>query len=385
MRRARLELLLGVAIDDTEVEKIFTGLGLTVESTDSGWRVTPPSFRFDIAIEADLIEEVARIYGYDRVPESTAIAETPLEAVTESSVHPDRAAATLVARDYQEAITYSFVDEKRNSLIAGADSPLILSNPISSEMSVMRSSLWPGLIDAASRNIARQQDRVRLFEIGRSYHGTLDTPEEVVRIAGLASGPALPEQWGSTAVNVDFFDIKADVLAILELTGEASSIRFAEVEHPALQPGQAAQVIRDGKTIGVLGKLHPTVQKAFDIKRSVFVFELDALAALSSSAPKAEAVSRFPAIRRDIAVLVGQDIRAAELLETIQEGKDDLIRDVKIFDVYTGPGIEAGLKSVALGLILQETSRTLTDQDADSAMAAAVQKLQEKFGAKLRD
>ena len=385
LRRARLELLLGVAIDDTEVEKIFTGLGLTVESTDSGWRVTPPSFRFDIAIEADLIEEVARIYGYDRVPESTAIAETPLEAVTESSVHPDRAAATLVARDYQEAITYSFVDEKRNSLIAGADSPLILSNPISSEMSVMRSSLWPGLIDAASRNIARQQDRVRLFEIGRSYHGTLDTPEEVVRIAGLASGPALPEQWGSTAVNVDFFDIKADVLAILELTGEASGIRFAEVEHPALQPGQAAQVIRDGKTIGVLGKLHPTVQKAFDIKRSVFVFELDALAALSSSAPKAEAVSRFPAIRRDIAVLVGQDIRAAELLETIQEGKDDLIRDVKIFDVYTGPGIEAGLKSVALGLILQETSRTLTDQDADSAMAAAVQKLQEKFGAKLRD
>ncbi len=385
LRRTRLELLLGVAIDDDVVEKIFAGLGLDVESTDEGWTVTPPSFRFDIAIEADLVEEVARIYGYDNVPETTEITETPLEPVTESSVHPDRAAATLVARDYQEAITYSFVDEKFNTLIAGVASPLVLSNPISSEMSVMRSSLWPGLLEAASRNIARQQDRVRLFELGRSYHGTLEAPEEFVRVAGLACGSALPEQWGCKAQNVDFFDIKADVLAVLELTGDTGDIEFAPVDHPALQPGQAAQIRRGDVVIGVLGKLHPTVQKAFDIKRAVYVFELDAATALASSAPRAETVSRFPAIRRDIAVLVANDVQVGDLVETIKTGTDALIREVRIFDIYTGPGIEAGLKSVALGLILQETSRTLTDDDADSAMAAAVQKLQEEFGAKLRD
>ena len=385
LRRSRLELLLGVEVDAGEVEKIFTGLGLGVEATDDGWSVTPPSFRFDIAIEADLIEEVARIYGYDRIPETTAIAETPLETVTESTVHPDRAAATLVARDYQEAITYSFVDAKANTLIAGSSSPLVLSNPISSEMSVMRSSLWPGLLEAAAGNVARQQDRVRLFEVGRSYHGTLEAPEEIVRVAGLAIGPALPEQWGSKPKNVDFFDIKADVMAVLELTGETSDIHFVEFEHPALQPGQAAEIRRDGEAIGVLGKVHPTVQKSFDLKRGAYVFELDAAKALASSAPWAEAVSRFPAIRRDIAVVVDESLPVSDLVDTLREGTDALIRDVRIFDVYTGPGIEAGLKSIALGLILQETSRTLTDDDADSAMAAAVQKLQEKFGAELRE
>ncbi|MEE4163447.1 MAG: phenylalanine--tRNA ligase subunit beta [Woeseiaceae bacterium] len=385
LRRARLAMLLGAEIADDEVERILEGLGLTLAATDDGWQVTPPSHRFDIVIEADLIEEIARIYGYDRIPKTTAIAATPLETVTETSVDPDLAAATLVGRDYQEAITYSFVDAADNTLIAGEASELELSNPISSEMSVMRSSLWPGLLHAAATNLARQQDRVRLFEIGRSYHGTLEAPDEVVRIAAVTSGSALPEQWGANTRPVDFFDVKADVMALIGLGGSTDDVRFESLEHPALQPGQSAAIRRGDRDIGLLGKLHPNVARHFELKRPTYVFELDAMAALASSAPRATPVSRFPAIRRDIAVVVAESVTASQLADAIKATNNTLIRSVRIFDIYTGPGIEAGLKSVALGLILQETSRTLTDEDADAAVAVAVQKLQQDFGAELRD
>ena len=249
----------------------------------------------------------------------------------------------------------------------------------------MRSSLLPGLVSSAAANVARQQERVRLFEIGKSFHGSLDAPVEVVRIAALATGTAMPEQWGIRSQTIDFFDIKADLVAVLELAGDASDISFRPLEDPALQPGQAAAVVRDGRDIGVVGKLHPGVAKRFDLKRDAYVFELDALQALASAAPVAEPVSRFPVIRRDIAVLVKQDIAAEELVQAVAGAAPDLMRDVRIFDIYTGPGIEAGLKSVAISLILQETSRTLTDDDADAAQAAAVQKLRDAFGAELRD
>jgi phenylalanyl-tRNA synthetase beta chain len=335
-------------------------------------------------LEADLIEEVARIYGYDRIPEATAIAETPLETVSESSVPVDRAATTLIARDYREAITYSFIDRAADALVAGAESSLELKNPISSEMAVMRSSLWPGLLQAASANLARQQDRVRLFEIGRSYHGSLTEHTEVMRIAAVATGAAFSEQWASKPRNIDFFDVKADVAALLDLAG-IEDVGFETCSHPALQPGQAATVLRAGKPIGLLGKVHPRVAKHFDVTRDVFVFVLDAEAALASSAPRAAAVSRYPSIRRDIAVVVPGSVSGADLIRAIRETNDSLIQGVRIFDIYTGSGIEAGRKSVALGLILQETSRTLTDDDADTAIALAVQKLQHEFGAELRD
>ncbi len=385
LRRSRLALLLGVSIPDAEVVSILEGLALDVSGTDDGWLVTSPSHRFDIAIEADLIEELARIYGYDRIPEATAIAETPLETVTETRVPDELAATTLVARDYQEAITYSFIDREADAKVSGQESALVLSNPISSEMSVMRSSLLPGLLEAASTNLARQQDRVRLFEIGKSFHGALDAHTEVLRIAGVVAGPALPEQWGSKTQGVDFFDIKADVSALLALTGSDEGVRFVVLEHPALQPGQAASILRDDEPIGVIGKVHPSVAKHFDIKRAVFVFEIDADKALASAAPRAEVISRYPAIRRDLAVVVPESVTSAQLVDAVRATANTLIQDVRIFDIYTGTGIEAGLKSVALGLILQETSRTLTDDDADSATAAAVQKLQHEFGAELRD
>jgi phenylalanyl-tRNA synthetase beta chain len=385
LRRSRVSLLLGLDVEDGVVTGVLERLGLTLEANESGWEVVAPSYRFDITSEVDLIEEIVRIHGYDSVPETTEIAASPLLTVTESVVDLETVSATLVARDYEEAITYAFIDESSNAPYAPDGSELVLSNPISSEMSVMRSSLLPGLVASASANIARQQDRVRLFEIGKSFHGTLEASEEVVRIAAVSCGTALPEQWGLRAIAVDFFDLKADLLALLKLAGDASDVTFRSIEHPALQPGQSAAIVRDDHEIGIIGKLHPQVAKQLELKRDAFVFELDALQALASAAPVADPVSRFPVIRRDLAVIVGEDVSGEDLVRTVASAAPDLTRDVRIFDIYQGPGIEAGLKSVAISLILQETSRTLTDNDADAAQAAAVQKLRETFGAELRD
>jgi len=385
LRRDRISTLLGLEIDDETVVSILRHLGLEVSDGEDGWDVIAPSHRFDIEIEVDLIEEIARIYGYDAIPEATAIAATPLETVTESIIEIDRVADTLVARDYQEVITYSFIDADSNTRLSGVTSELVLSNPISTDMSVMRSSLWPGMLDALASNVSRQQDRVRLFEIGKSFHGSLGEHQEIVRIAGVCSGAVQPEQWGGQSQPIDFFDIKSDVVALLEMAGDLSEVKFLPTEHPALQPGQAASIVRDEQQIGLIGKLHPKHSKAFELKRDVYLFELDAAAALTSAVPRAVSVSRYPSIRRDIAVIVDDNISADELILAIESSAPGLISTVRIFDIYKGQGIEAGLKSVALGLILQETSRTLTDVDADAAMTAAVQKLEEKFAAKLRD
>jgi phenylalanyl-tRNA synthetase beta chain len=385
LRRDRLRHLLGVAISDDTVVDILHRLGMQIAPSNGGWQVVAPGFRFDIAIEVDLIEEVARIYGYDRIPATTATADTPVAKVSENQIGLNLVAATLVARDYQEVVTYSFVDNDSNEAISGVSSELRLSNPISSEMAVMRASLLPGMLFATAANHARQQDRMRIFEIGKSFHGTLDAPAEVLRIAGVVCGSARPEQWGESPQAIDFFDVKADVEAVLRLAGGSSVCEFVAADSIALQPGQAANIVRDGHIIGVIGKLHPRHAKMFELKRAAYVFELDATMSLASRPPVSSPVSKFPSIRRDIAVLVNEKITAADLVAAAASAAPDLICDIKIFDVYKGPGIEAGLKSVALGLILQETSRTLTDDDADSAMAAAVRKLQEKFGAELRD
>jgi phenylalanyl-tRNA synthetase beta chain len=385
LRKQRLTRLLGLEIADVEIEGILTGLTMKVAAVEGGWTVSPPSHRFDMEIEPDLIEEVARIHGYDSIPETTAFSQAPLETVTETKVDKELVSAALVARDYQEVVTYSFIDAEANTAFSGSESELVLSNPISSEMSVMRASLWPGMVAAAASNSARQQDRIRLFEMSKSFHGSLGDPTEVVRIGGLASGPVNPEQWGSPSEAVDFFDIKADVEAILDLACEKNAVSFRANKHPALQPGQSAEIIRDEEVIGVVGKLHPSLAKTFDLKRAVYLFELDAEKTLAASAPSASSISKFPAIRRDIAVIVDDEISADELVAAVASSSPELIQGVRIFDIYTGEGIEAGRKSVAIGLILQETSRTLTDDDADQAMAAAVKNLHDQFKAELRD
>lgn len=385
MRESQLRRLLGAEIPATRVDDIFKSLNFDAVRTPHGWQVTVPSYRFDLSIEHDLIEEVARIYGYDHIPEKTEIAEMPLASVTETRINPELVADTMVARDFQEVLTYSFVDPALDSLVTGQAPPLVLENPISSEMAVMRSSLWPGMLVVAALNLSRQQDRVRLFEIGNTFHGSSAESSEVCRIAGLVVGPASAEQWGVKARPSDFFDIKSDLLSLLALTGTTRDFKFSSTEHSALQPGQAAAIERNGKQVGVIGKVHPTVARRFDIRKDVYVFELDFAAAFVAPVARASVVSRYPSIRRDIAVVVAENVAAESLKNSIIDAIPGLVRRVIVFDIYRGPGIEAGLKSIALGLILQETSRTLTDHDADSAMQLAVRKLQQDFGAKLRD
>jgi len=385
LRRTRLAHLLGIEISDAEVVGILESLQFDVVEIEEGWTAKAPSHRFDMQYEVDLIEEVARIHGYDSIPETTLSTQSPLETVTESNIEMERAAATLIARDYQEVITYSFIDAAANTNFTGIESPLVLSNPISTDQSVMRTSLLPGLAAVASANTARQQDRVRIFEAGRSYHGTLEDHQEVVRFAGLVTGSVAPEQWGAKSENVDFFDIKADVEALLSLASDGDDVRFVPTEHPALQPGQAAKILHSDDEIGVVGKLHPRIAKDYDLKRAVYLFELDASKTLASAAPAAEVISKFPVIRRDIAVVVDDDVTAEDLLSAVSSSAPGLIRDVRIFDIYRGDRIEAGRKSVAISLILQETSRTLTDEDADTVMAAAIAKLEHQFAAELRD
>ena len=385
LRRAQMAKLLGVEIGDNTVVKILRSLEMEVSEADDGWDVVAPTFRFDIAIEADLIEEVARVYGYDEIPVRTAVAETPLRPNTESQVALEMVADTLVARDFQEVVTYSFIDFESDKAVSGNDSQLVLANPISSEMSVMRSSLLPGMLLATAANISRQQERVRIFEIGKSFHGSLDSHDEITRVAGVVAGTRLAEQWGEGSQLVDFFDVKGDVEALLRLAVTNAELTFATTEQPLLQSGQAAAIFRNGNQIGIIGKLHPRHSKLFNLKRTAYVFELNADVAFSASVPVAKTISKFPSIRRDIAVLVDEKISAEELTKAVADSDPNIISSVRIFDIYQGPGIEAGLKSVALGLILQETSRTLTDDDADSAMAAAVRKLEEDYGAELRD
>jgi phenylalanyl-tRNA synthetase beta chain len=385
LRRSQLARLLGIDIEPGVVEAILASLQIDCERDGAGWSARVPRFRFDLRIEHDLIEEVARIFGYDRIPERTDVAELPLGDVTEARVDLELVADTMVARDYREVVTYSFVEPGIDRLLTGHSSELVLSNPISSEMAVMRSSLCAGMLAASVMNLSRQQERVRLFEIGKSFHGKLYAPIETMRVAGLVIGAALGEQWADKARAVDFFDIKSDIEALLALTGSARDFTFSAAAIESLQPGQSAIVRRHDIRVGYVGKLHPAIAKQLGLRKDVFLFELDADAVFSAKIAAARTVSRFPSIRRDIAVIVKEEVSAAQLQHAVAQAVPDLIREVIIFDVYKGPGIEAGLKSIALGLILQETSRTLTDQDADFAMQKAVRKLQLDYGAELRD
>ena len=385
LRKDRLKKVLGAEVADDLVASVLTDLGMELTEMEGGWSAFSPSHRFDIEIEEDLIEEVARIYGYDNIPEITGYSEMRLGTVTEKHVDIDHIASILAARGYQEVVTYSFIDEQLNRKFSGSDSDLVLSNPISSEMSTMRSSLWPGMAMAAAANVARQQDRVRIFEIGKTFHGSQKNIIEVVRVAGLALGSVMPEQWSIDAQDIEFFDIKSDIVALMQTAGADVEFEFVMTDHPSLLPGQSGKLIRNNEVVGLVGKLHPAIAKSCGLTKTAVVFELDADVAFAAEVPRAREVSKFPAIRRDIAVIVDDKIPAAELAQVAAAASPDLIQRVTIFDIYQGQGIEAGLKSVALGLILQETSRTLTDEDADSAMDAAVHKLENEFAAVLRD
>ncbi len=382
LRRARLQRVLGITIADSEVERILSALQMCVDKTADGWRAMPPSRRFDIAIEEDLIEEVARIHGYERIPIHVPSGELRLQLRPETELPPARLRAQLAARGFREAICMSFVARERLDAWSLASGAVALANPLSADLAVMRTSLLPGLVDALRHNRNRQQDRVRLFETGLVFAQVDGELRQTSRLAAVACGRAAPEGWATDKRELDFFDIKADLESLLALSGAAAT--FATAAAPWLHPGRSAEVAIAGRPVGVVGSLHPRLLKALSLDIDVYVLEAD-LAALSGGAlPRARPVCAFPMLRRDIAVVVPDAIAYAKIRSCVELAVGEELVEVLVFDRYTGPNLGSGVKSLAIGLILQDDSRTLTDEDADRCVACAVAALETGCRARLR-
>jgi len=384
LRSNRIEKVLGIKIANADVAEIFEGLGMQVEAFEDGWNITPPGCRFDIEIEADLLEEVGRIYGYNNLPNSSLLMRSALGKAEEAVLPIARAEDLLVDRGYQEAITYSFVDEEIQLAIAPDDEFIRLKNPISAELSVMRTTLWCGLLNAALYNTKRQQSRVRLFESGLRFINKGGETVQQKMLSGLLLGNVVAEQWSEKTRKVDFFDLKGDLEALLSLSD--CDVRFSAVKHPSLHPGQSAEILNaEGEVIGLMGMLHPTLEKKLGFETPVFLFELIQEFVFYKAIPKFEVLSKFPSVRRDMALLVEEKITAAEIINVIQSCQDDYIKDVQIFDIYRGEGVEEGYKSVALSLILQDSTQTLTDSVIDAIFNKVLEALSKNINAKLRD
>jgi phenylalanyl-tRNA synthetase beta chain len=387
LRDSQLKRLLGAEVPSGRVTQALEGLGMQVAATAGGWQATPPSYRFDISIEADLIEEVARIVGFDAIPETDALVPQRFRPLPEERASEATLLEALAARGYQEAITLAFVDPALQSRLFPEQPALRLANPIASDLSAMRLSLWPGLLRAVLDNQHRQQDRVRLMEHGTRFELSGSLTREIDSLAGIACGARLPEQWGISKderAAEDFFDVKADVGALLAATGEPESFTFEAWEHPALHPGRSARVLRRGEAIGWLGELHPTLVASMDFTYTPVLFELDA-AGLAVRRALHQEISRFPQVRRDLAVVLDESITLSTLAERVTLAASSLLRELRVFDVYRGPGLEQGRKSIALGLIFQDISRTLTDDDVERLMASVVADLRENLNARIRE
>lgn len=389
LRRARIEKVLGLRMSDAEIEEILRRLDMQLTATGDGWQVTPPSSRFDIAIEVDLIEELARIHGYSEFPVSAPLASVSIKPIAENAGELSEACATLIERGYFEAITYSFVEPSLQQALFPELDGLVLANPISADLSVMRVSLWPGLLGALQRNVNRQQSRVRLFETGLRFVPDVEADggirQEAV-IAGLAYGSIDAEQWGQESQPVDFYAVKADVAALFG--ARAAQLSFTATEHSALHPGQTATISVDGEPVGTIGALHPKFTKQLGLTQVPLLFELTAAAVQTRVVPAFQPISKFPAVRRDLALVVQNTVSAAELLTTAEQTVAETLKDVKlearVFDVFAGDSIKSGHKSIALALVLQDFSATLTDEKVENAMLAVTQKLSSQHAAEIR-
>lgn len=388
LRRERILSGLGFSMEDDEVIDILTRLGLElIDTTDSGWSFKVPSYRFDIAIEEDLLEELARIYGYNRLPVTSLSKKLSIPMSDESQLGLEAVCSHLIARGYQEAITYSFVEPKMQALFDPELEPVPLKNPISADLAVMRTSLWPGLVSVLQHNLNRQQSRVRLFETGLRFipaGGELKNLRQEPVLAGLLYGSRFGESWFATSENVDFFDIKGDLESVLALLSDDDSFSFAPARHAALHPGQCAAIFKQGEPVGLVGAMHPQLQKQLDLPQPAFVFEITQAAIASASLPSFTALSKFPEVRRDIAVVVDQSVAASDLVASIKNIAGDYVTDLKVFDVYVGKGIDTHRKSIALGLTFQHPSRTLNEDEVNASMSAVVKSLEEKYNATLR-
>jgi len=381
LRLARVERLLGVKLDGIQVGDILRRLRFEFSVAEGEFRVTPPSHRFDITIEEDVIEELARIHGYDRIPATLPAAPHIMLPVPEAKRDIAAIRRLLAARDYQEIVSYSFVDAAWEADFAGNAAPVALANPIASPMSVMRSTLAGGLIDCLIQNLARKQARVRLFEIGRCFmteaSGAYRQP---VRVGGISYGDARHEQWGLKARRGDYFDVKSDVEALLA----PLAADFHPAEHPALHPGKSARVEIGGVTAGWIGELHPRWQRKYDLPLVPVLFELDTDAGSERGLPVYRETSKFPLVRRDIAAVVDDSIGYREIWEALRRHQPAIVVEIGLFDIYRGTGVEEGKKSLAFRVLLQDTRKTLTDAEVESAVSQLRQVLQQRFNAKLR-
>jgi phenylalanyl-tRNA synthetase beta chain len=384
VRPARVARLLGVRIPESTIVALFARLGFKCERAGDHLLVTPPSYRFDLAIEEDFVEEIARLHGYDAIPAAAAAHVHTMLPVSEDAVAPIAIKLGLVARGWQEILTFSFVSsawEKALSPESGKGTvPVAVLNPIASHLDVMRTTLAGGLIDVLAGNLARKQDRARIFEVGRCFARAKGGYEQPIRIGGLAYGDADPEQWGMAKRAVDLLDVKGDLEALVAPRALATE----HAEHAALHPGRAARVILDGEAIGWLGELHPGAVRAFGLPRAPVLFELALEPLLRRSLPHARPVSRLPVVRRDIALVVDEPLPAQALLAALSKAKPSVVDDIRLFDVYRGPGIGPGKKSLAILVLIQDTERTLTDAEIDATVSALLQIAIDGFGATLR-
>ncbi|MGE0385622.1 MAG: phenylalanine--tRNA ligase subunit beta [Gammaproteobacteria bacterium] len=385
LRRQRLSRLLGYGIEDAEVERILDGLDMSAVPAADGWQVKPPPARFDINLEPDLIEEVARHHGYAMIPGSLPLTRMHLGEATEARVPVSALRTCLVERGYHEVVNYSFTDPRRQALIDPGAPGLALANPISEELSVMRTTLWPGLLQVADHNLKRQCDRIRVFEVGTVFRpGSEPGIRETAVLAGAIAGARYPRQWALRQESVDFHDVRADIEALFEISGEAGRLAFAALQDAVLHPGQAATILSHGRPVGRCGAIHPLLARQLDLDRAVFVFELALESIVASQPPVFKMISKFPAVRRDLAFSVGSEVPVGDLLATVRTLAGSLLSQLELFDVYTGEGIDSGKKSVAAGLIFQDASSTLTEGQVNAVVDRVREGLERVHGAVLR-
>ncbi len=388
LRRSKLDRLIGHHIADEQVSDILTRLGCEVTAGQDEWLAVAPSWRFDMEIEEDLVEEVARVYGYNNIPDEPVQAGLIMGEHREANLSLKRVKTMLNDKGYQEVITYSFVDPKLQQLIHPGEEALVLPSPISSEMSVMRLSLWTGLLGTIVYNQNRQQSRVRIFETGLRFvpdtQANLGIRQDVM-LAGAICGNRYEEHWDLAKNSVDFFDLKGDLESVLELTGKTGAIEFRAETIPALHPGQSAAIYLKDKRIGFIGVVHPELERKLDLNGRTLVFELEWNALADRAVPQAQEISRFPANRRDIAVVVNENVPAADVLAECKKVGANQVVGVNLFDVYRGKGVVEGSKSLAISLILQDTGRTLEEEEIAATVARCVEALKERFQASLRD
>lgn len=385
LRKSRLSRVLGFEIPDQDVSDTLHYLGMHVTAVAEGWQVVAPDYRFDIAREVDLIEEVVRVYGYQHIPQRKPALPVTFIAQSELKLPVQRLRHLLIDRGYQEVITYSFISQQLQAMFDPEHQALALVNPLSPELAVMRTTLWPSLVSVLSYNLNRQVSRLRLFETGLRFIKNDHELTQQAVIAGLLSGNVFPEQWGSPARAVDFYDIKNDVLSLINLTGNKEAFSFVAQAHPALHPGQSCAIYFNKQLVGFCGALHPVIKKLLGLTEPVYLFECLLNVLTEVELPKYKAISKFPTIRRDIAFMVDQEITAQQLQTVIQQSANELLVSLQLFDVYQGKGIAMGKKSVAIGLIFQGADRTLIESEVNEQVERVLSALKQQFNVVLRD